>query len=138
MNTVEDDILGMGSIGKTILIVEDEPQQREALQIAFAKEGCRVEIASDGNEGLLKVRELLPSVVVLDLLMPVLDGFEFLKTLNGDEALKHIPVVILTNLVEREKAKLAINPAKDYFFTKTNHTLEDIVGKVKQVCLHDD
>ena len=120
--------------GKTILIVEDEPQQREALQTAFEREGCRVEVASDGDEGLKKVREHMPRVILLDLLMPVLDGFAFLEALNGDAALKHIPVVVLTNLTEREKTKAAMDPAKDYFFTKTNHTLEDIVGKVKQAC----
>ncbi|OGD31852.1 hypothetical protein A3C91_00300 [Candidatus Azambacteria bacterium RIFCSPHIGHO2_02_FULL_52_12] len=123
---------------KTILIIEDEPQQREALQTAFERGGYRVEVAADGDEGLRKVREHMPCVVLLDLLMPVLDGFAFLEALNGDAALKRIPVVVLTNLTEREKTKAAMDPAKDYFFTKTNHTLEDIVGKVKHVCLRGD
>ena len=108
---------------KTILIIEDEPQQREALQTAFERGGYRVEVAADGDEGLRKVREHMPCVVLLDLLMPVLDGFAFLEALNGDAALKRIPVVVLTNLTEREKTKAAMDPANDYFFTKTCSSL---------------
>ena len=79
----------------------------------------------------------MPDVIVLDLLMPVLNGFAFLEKFNADALLKHIPVIILTNLTELEKTKLPLDASKDYFFTKTNHTLDDIVAQAKKVCLEN-
>ncbi|MBI3684956.1 response regulator [Candidatus Azambacteria bacterium] len=107
----------MDTVQKSILIVEDEPQQLGLLQAAFEREGYLVHTATGG----------------LDLIMPLGDGITLLYKINTDPALKNTPVVILTNLAIRDEVKNAMNLQKDYFFTKTAHTLQEIIQKVKEV-----
>ena len=123
---------------KKILIIEDEQHQREALRTAFEKKGCTVEVALNGKDGLEKLRVFVPNIILLDLLMPVVDGFAFLEAIRNDESLKSIPVIILTNLAERQRIALLMNPEKDFFFTKTNSALKDIISKAREVCSKTD
>lgn len=120
---------------KTVLIIEDDESQREALRTRFEKEHCHVITATNGKEGLEKLKETQPNVILLDLMMPVLDGFEFLDALKSDEDFKHIPVVILTNLGMQERLANIINDKCNHFFTKTNSSLKEIVAKTRGVCL---
>ncbi|MBI1754656.1 response regulator [Candidatus Azambacteria bacterium] len=123
----------MDTVQKSILIVEDEPQQLGLLQAAFEREGYLVHTATGGLEGLEKLKTAAPRVVLLDLIMPLGDGITLLYKINTDPALKNTPVVILTNLAIRDEVKNAMNLQKDYFFTKTAHTLQEIIQKVKEV-----
>lgn len=123
---------------KTVLIIEDEEHQREALRASFEQQQCHVMTATNGKEGLEKIKETRPSIILLDLMMPVLDGFAFLDALKSDEEFKHIPVVILTNLGTQERLTSLINDKCDYFFTKTNSSLKEIVDKTKEICLKGD
>ncbi len=70
---------------------------------------------------------------MLDLLMPVMDGFTVLDQLQKDPDLQDIPVLILTNLSLQEKLESALRPGKDYFLTKTSNTLKDIVQKANSI-----
>lgn len=124
----------MENSGKTILIIEDEDHQREALRAGFERQQYRVLAAMNGKEGMEKIKESRPNIILLDLMMPVLDGFSFLEALKSDEALKNIPVMILTNLEAQERLKTLIDPERDCFFTKTNNSLKDIIGKTAEIC----
>ncbi|GAA6174613.1 phosphate regulon transcriptional regulator PhoB [Sulfitobacter pacificus] len=79
-----------------VLIVEDEPAQREVLRYNIEAEGCRVTQAADGEEGLICVKEDLPDVIVLDWMMPRLSGIEVCRRLKASPATRGIPVIMLS------------------------------------------
>jgi len=81
---------------KRILVVDDEPDFCAIVQGNLEKEGYAVEVAYDGVEGLAKVRANPPDAIVLDVMMPEMDGYAVCKELKADPQLKEIPVVMLT------------------------------------------
>jgi two-component system alkaline phosphatase synthesis response regulator PhoP len=81
---------------KTILIVDDEPDFCSIVQGQLEKEGFEVEIAYNGIEGLEKVRANPPDAIVLDVMMPEMDGYEVCRKLKADEKYENIPVILLT------------------------------------------
>lgn len=123
---------------KTVLILEDDRHQREALRAGFERDRFRVITAGNGREGLEIIKEAKPDIILLDLMMPVLDGFSFLDALEKDEAFKHIPVIILTNLGTQEHIANTINAKCDYFFTKTNSSLKEIIDKTRELYLNSN
>ena len=96
--------------GKTILLVDDEAGilEMHARMIHTQLPACRVLLAHDGREALEIIRQELPNLVLLDLMMPELDGFGVLKAMHTDESIRHIPVVVLTGqvLTEEDMARL--------------------------------
>ena len=93
---------------KSVLIVEDEPGARKMMRRLFEKEGWSVNEAENGRVGLEAVAEHAPGLVLLDLMMPEMDGFEFIEHLRRSEEGTHIPVVVLTakDLTERDRQRL--------------------------------
>ncbi len=81
---------------KTVLVVDDEPNIRGFLRMVLEDEGYRVETASDGCEALTKARTVSPDAVVLDLLMPVLDGVGFLREWGANPAWGSVPVLLMS------------------------------------------
>ena len=81
---------------KTILVVDDEPDFCSIVQNQLEKEGFEVEIAYNGIEGLEKVRANPPDAIVLDVMMPEMDGYEVCRKLKADEKYEDIPIVLLT------------------------------------------
>ena len=80
-----------------ILVVEDDPSVRGLLQTLLSAEGYDVATASDGLAGLVKATSAPPSLVLLDLMMPEMDGFEVLRTLQGTPDLADLPVIVITS-----------------------------------------
>jgi hypothetical protein len=93
---------------QTVLIVEDEPSLRELLRRMLERDGYAVAEANDGRAALEHVRERAPGVILLDLMMPVMDGFEFLAELRREEAWRQIPVIVVTakDLSPEERERL--------------------------------
>ncbi len=115
----------------TILIVEDEPAMLVALADTFTRAGFTVLQARNGEEGLVQV-EKNPDIVLLDVVMPKMDGIEMLRRMQADSFMKEIPVIILTNLSDNEKIAKAIGGDALYaILIKSNWKLEGIVEKVK-------
>ena len=81
---------------KRILIVDDEPDFSMILKKYLEKEGFEVELAYDGAEGLAKVRNNPPDAIVLDVMMPEIDGYKVCSTLKSDDKYSDIPIVLLT------------------------------------------
>ncbi len=81
---------------KRILVVDDEPDFCSIVQGNLEKEGFAVEVAYDGKQGLEKVKANLPDAIVLDVMMPEMDGYEVCKQLKGDEKFSDIPILMLT------------------------------------------
>ena len=117
---------------KTILIVEDDPVLVKMYQKKFEKDGFRAETAFDGQEALDKVTQVKPNVILLDIMLPKIDGFEVLKKIKENPAIKEIPVVLSTNLGggEADKKKGMALGAVDYL-VKSDFTPAQIVEKIK-------
>ena len=81
---------------ETILIVEDEQSLVDVLTYNLTREGYEVEVAMDGRDGLQRARTLLPDLVVLDLMLPLIDGLEVCRRLRADTTTQHIRILILT------------------------------------------
>lgn len=118
---------------KVILIIEDDPTQLRALGTTFQNEKYTVHIAENGHEGFEIAKAKAPDVILLDAVMPVMDGIETLEKINTDDATKHIPVIILTNFALHEKIRPFMNFDKDHFLTKTSTALKGIVAKVSAI-----
>ncbi len=119
---------------KIILITEDEKSLRNALHVKLISEGFDVIEARDGEEGLEKSLKEHPDLILLDLVMPKMDGMTMLKKLRtGEEWGKLVPVIILTNLSSadevRNKDITELEPT--YYFLKTDKKIEEIVEAIK-------
>jgi two-component system cell cycle response regulator len=102
----------------TILIVDDEPVGRETLQALLMAQGYNLTFASSGAEALAKVAELVPDLILLDVMMPDIDGFEVCQRLRVDPLLAEVPVIIVTALDDRNSRLRGIEVGADDFVTK--------------------
>lgn len=115
---------------KKLVVVEDEPILLKALNIELLGAKYQVLSATDGKAALALIKKEKPAAVLLDLMLPKMNGFDVLKAVKADKTTKHIPVVILSNLGsadDRKKAKEL--GAKDYY-VKSSTDLSDLVKKV--------
>ena len=118
-------------MAKTILIIEDELSMQRALKNKLEQAGFSVVTADDGESGIAKIREAKPDLVLLDLIMPKLDGISVLREIKSDESLKNVPVVILTNLSTGDKVAEAMQLGTFDFLVKANYSLDDVLRKVQ-------
>jgi CheY-like chemotaxis protein len=117
---------------KSILIVEDEPTLQKTLSAALRQEDYEVKNALDGEEGLKMAREVKPNLILLDLILPKIDGFEVLDELKKEEETKAIPVIVLTNLESPQDIERALALGATTYLVKANYDLKDIIEKVKE------
>src|SRR3989344_8676568 len=113
-----------------VLIVEDEVKIAGLLKQKLEKEEFEVLMAGDGEEGVNLATKKIPDIILLDLILPKMNGVEVLERLEADEKTKSIPVIILTNLDSGDELISDRSNVYD-FLVKTNWTLEDVVKKVK-------
>jgi signal transduction histidine kinase/CheY-like chemotaxis protein len=114
--------------GTCVLVVDDDPVQRELMQRYLGKEGFTVRTAGGGVEGLRLARQLLPAAITLDVMMPDLDGWSVLEALKADRALRDVPVIMLTMVDDPERG-FALG-ASDYATKPVNRIrLSQIVKK---------
>lgn len=115
----------------TILLVEDDKALSKILAYELTKAGFRIVLAGDGEEALRKVKEEKPDLVLLDLMLPIMDGFDVLQAMKENAVWKHIPVIILSNLGQDSDIKQALDlGAKDYFI-KANIALFTLPEKIR-------
>lgn len=115
-----------------ILLAEDDKYICRAYKDGLERAGFQVLVASDGVEAMQKVRSEKPDLILLDLIMPVKNGFEMLEELKKDPAFKRIPVIILSNLgqdSDREKGKSL--GAVDYL-VKSDFSMKEVIRKVRE------
>jgi DNA-binding response OmpR family regulator len=114
-----------------VLIIEDDRFLRELMVRKLKMENFEVIEAEDGAEGLKKIKEEKPDLVLLDLILPEMDGFEVLEQKRKDEEIKNIPVIILSNLGQKEEIDRGLQlGAKDYLI-KAQFSPSEIIEKVK-------
>ncbi|OGF49606.1 hypothetical protein A3G55_02075 [Candidatus Giovannonibacteria bacterium RIFCSPLOWO2_12_FULL_44_25] len=123
-----------GGGGKArILIVEDDKFLRDLIVQKLKREGFLTFEALDGEEGLKMVEEKLPDLILLDLILPGLDGFEVLRRVKGDKQLSQIPVIVLSNLGQKEDMDRALSGGAEDFMVKAHFTPNEIIAKIKVV-----
>ena len=118
---------------KKILIVEDEQALQKTLGEILTQEGYEVIAASDGEMGLTLARDNNPNLILLDLILPKVSGFEVLKQLKGNNLTKDIPVIVLTNLEGVEEVDKAVSLGATTYLVKSQYSLEELVSKIKEI-----
>ncbi len=118
MSVAESESLKSGAVRPRILIVDDEPQIVHVLVKTLTMQGFEVISAMDGLQGLQMARDQQPSLIVLDLHLPRLDGHAICKMLKSDQRFSNIPVVMLTASVEIEDREWASKAGADAFVNK--------------------
>ncbi len=118
-----------------IFIVEDDPLMSRMYEKAFRLNGYDVELAFDGEEGLKKLQDMdeKPSVVLLDIMMPKMSGFDVLKAAKGDKNIKKVPIIALTNLAGKDDAEKALKLGAALYLVKSQYDPREVVEKVKEV-----
>jgi len=117
---------------KKILFIEDESALQKTLSDYLKKEGYEVISALDGESGLRLAQTQKPDLILLDLILPKMDGFEVLRKLMENPETKEIPVIILTNLERMEDISRALELGAKTYLVKANYTLKEVTEKVKQ------
>ena len=116
-----------------ILLIEDDELLANLYAEKFKNEGYEVFTSNNGLDGIKLADVEIPSMILLDIMMPKMDGFMALKRLRKNEKTKNIPVILLTNLGQEEDVKRGKALGADDYFIKANHTPSEIVAKVKSV-----
>jgi DNA-binding response OmpR family regulator len=116
-----------------ILIVEDDRFLRELIARKLRNEGYEVIEAVDGEEGLKRIKEEKPDLVLLDLILPGIDGFEVLESAKKDSEIASIPVIILSNLGQREEIERGLKLGAIDYLIKAHFTPGEIIEKIKNI-----
>jgi two-component system response regulator VicR len=115
---------------KTVVCIEDEPGVIELIQLILEQRGLQVVGAESGTEGLSAIRELHPALVLLDLMLPEMDGWEVYHRMKADETLRHIPVIIVTAKTAGIDEALARHVAKVDAYIKKPFSVEELTQSV--------
>ena len=118
-------------MAKKILIVEDDKFLRELIARKLSEEGYETVEAIDGEEGIKKTKEAKPDLILLDLILPGIDGFEVLSKIKEDPTVASIPVIILSNLGQREEVEKGLKLGAVDYLIKAHFTPGEIIEKIK-------
>lgn len=116
-----------------ILIVEDDPLISRMYERIFTFEKYEIEVAHDGSEGLKKAKSFKPSLILLDVMMPKMNGLEALNKLKENPATKKIPVVMLTNLSGQKDAETALSIGAVKYIIKSEYDPKQVSDMVKDI-----
>lgn len=116
-----------------ILIIEDDRYISKMYQLKLNIEGYEVEVAENGKIGYETSQKFLPEIILLDILMPEMDGFETLKALKGNASTKNIPVLIMSNLGQEDHIQKGKELGAIGYIVKTQYTPAKVVETIKEV-----
>jgi len=116
---------------KKILLIEDEDIIVELLSKKLSQENYELYLAKNGREGLEKMNVVKPDLVLLDIIMPEMDGFEFLEKISQNTELKNIPVIIISNSGQPVELNRAKNLGAKDWLIKTKFNPQEVIDKVK-------
>jgi len=118
---------------KKILIIEDEKFLLELYQGRFEKDGYQVFTAINGLTGLKLAQKEKPDLIILDILMPGMDGYEVIRKLKEDNQTKEITILVLSNLGQREEINQGLKTGADDYIIKTDLTPSELIDKVEEM-----
>lgn len=115
----------------SVIVVEDESFLSKILAERLEDEEFKqVDVASNGEEGLQKISANPPDIILLDMILPKMNGFEVLEKLNADEKLKHIPVLVLSNLGQDSDIEQAKNLGAVDYIVKSNFSMQKVIESI--------
>ena len=114
-----------------ILLIEDDKFLRDLISQKLKSEGYEVVEAAEGREGLEKIKKEKPNLVLLDLVLPGIDGFEVLKKIKEDPSTSSLPVIILSNLGQKDSVEKGLKMGAVDYLIKAHFTPTEIIEKVK-------
>jgi len=120
------------ALNNKIVVIDDEEDIRELLYYNLTKEGYKVILASDGNEGLKIIRDQKPDLIILDLMLPGLDGLDLCRIIKNDKDLFNIPIIMLTAKGEEEDIINGLELGADDYITKP-FSVYVLIARVKTV-----
>lgn len=115
-----------------VLIIEDEKFLIQPLEITFRKNNWNLHVATTGEEGLVMAKEIKPELVLLDLVLPKMNGYEVLKILKSDPETNGIPVLIVSNLAREAEIKKGLTGGAVDYIVKANFSMQGLLEKIKQ------
>ncbi len=116
-----------------VLIVEDDSFLANIYKTKFEMEGFKISVSENGEVALADVKKKKPAIILLDILLPKLDGFAVLSKLKEDKDTKDIPVILLTNLGQKDDVQKGLEMGAVDSIIKDNFTHSEVVGKVPKV-----
>lgn len=116
-----------------VLLVEDDVFLSGIYQKKFEMEGYKISTADNGEKGLADAKKKKPDIILLDILLPKMDGFSVLKELKADASVRDIPVILLTNLGQKDDVAKGLEAGAVDYLIKAHFKPSEIVEKVKQV-----
>lgn len=121
--------------GPLVLIVEDSPTQAEQISANLAERGIKTILAEDGPEGLRAVDEYMPDLVVLDVNLPTMDGYQVCRRLKRDTNTAHIPVIMLTSSEDFEAVMQGLETGADDYIPKDIYAVKNLVTAMQALGL---
>ena len=118
---------------KQILLIEDDPFLVEIYTTKLKKAGFQVVVAGDGDEGLRKMKEKTPDLLLLDIVLPSLNGWEILRNIKKNPKLSNVKVVILSNLGERDEIEKGLKLGAVRYLVKAHYTPSEVVEEIKKI-----
>jgi len=120
---------------KKVLIIEDDDFIAQMYEKRFKQKGYQAKVAENGQIGLDLIEQDNPDIIILDIVLPQLDGFEILKRIKSNPLSKDIPVLLLSNLGEKENIERGLNLGANDYAIKANFTPSEIIEKVENLLL---
>ena len=118
---------------KKVMIIEDDRFLSSLIKARLEKDGFAIAQAFDGEEAIKLLKQVRPDVVVLDLIMPRVTGFEVLEAISINPELNRVPVVILSNLAQDSDIQKAKGLGAIEYFVKVRVSIDDLVNKIKSI-----
>ena len=116
-----------------VLLIEDDPLIYRLYEKLFTLEGFEIELAENGQLGLDKLQSFTPDIILLDIMMPTMNGMELLTKLKEDPATQNIPVVVLTNMSDMNVANMAQSKGAQLVIIKSQTEPDDVIASVNAV-----
>ncbi len=120
-----------GEDKKKIMVVEDDIFVMDIYHTKLEQEGFQVIEAANGLEALKKLEKIIPDVMLLDIIMPYMDGLEALEKIKADDRFKDIPIILLTNLSQKEEVTKGLGLGANDYLIKSHFTPSEVLEKIK-------
>jgi len=118
---------------KSILLVEDDPYITDIYSIKLKEAGFLIDVAVAGQDCLRKIEEKIPDLLLLDIVLPDIDGWEILRKIQNNDKLKNLKVVVLSNLGQKEEVEKAIKLGATKYLIKARYTPSEVVKEIKKI-----
>jgi|SRR3989338_6793640 len=118
---------------KKILLVEDDPFLADIYTTKFKEAGFEIEVTGDGDEVLSKIKESKPDLLLLDIVLPHLDGWEIMEKIRGTDGLENLNIIILSNLGQKSEVEKGMKLGAVKYLIKAHYTPSEIVEEIKKV-----